>query len=31
MEHSEAQFTHGICPECAEKLYPGLTDMDEKS
>ncbi len=24
--HSEAQFTHGICPKCAERLYPGLTD-----
>lgn len=21
-EHSEAQFTHGICPECLKKLYP---------
>ncbi|MGE5894335.1 MAG: chemotaxis protein CheB [bacterium] len=21
-EHSEAEFTHGICPECAAKLYP---------
>jgi len=20
--HSEAQFSHGICPECAKKLYP---------
>ena len=20
--YSEAQFSHGICPECAEKLYP---------
>jgi hypothetical protein len=20
-KHSEAQFTHGICPECAEKFY----------
>ncbi len=20
--HSDAQFTHGICPECAQKLYP---------
>ena len=20
-EHSDAQFTHGICPECAKKLY----------
>ena len=24
-EHSEAQFSHGICPECAQKYYP---DMD---
>ncbi|MEW6488039.1 MAG: hypothetical protein AB1578_08995, partial [Thermodesulfobacteriota bacterium] len=22
--HSEAEFTHGICPECQEALYPGL-------
>ena len=21
-EHSEAEFTHGICPECIRKLYP---------
>lgn len=21
-EHSEAQFSHGICPSCAKKLYP---------
>jgi PAS domain S-box-containing protein len=21
-EHSEAEFTHAICPECAQKLYP---------
>lgn len=21
-EHSEAEFSHGICPECAAKLYP---------
>ncbi len=21
-DHSEAEFTHGICPECIEKLYP---------
>jgi FixJ family two-component response regulator len=21
-DHSEADFTHGICPECAQKLYP---------
>ena len=23
-EHSEAVFSHGICPECTEKLYPDL-------
>ena len=23
-EHSEADFSHGICPECFQKLYPGL-------
>jgi hypothetical protein len=21
-EHSEAEFSHGICPECIKKLYP---------
>jgi hypothetical protein len=21
-QHSEAEFTHGLCEECAEKLYP---------
>ncbi len=25
-EHTEAEFTHGICPECIEKLYPGTQD-----
>jgi GAF domain-containing protein len=23
-ENSEASFTHGICPDCREKLYPGI-------
>jgi len=23
-EHSEAEFSHGLCPECANKHYPGL-------
>ena len=23
-DHSEAEFTHGICPKCAKKLYPEL-------
>lgn len=22
--HSEAEFTHGLCPECAERLYPEI-------
>lgn len=22
--HSEAEFSHGLCPSCAEKLFPGL-------
>jgi len=34
-EHSDAEFTHGICPECAQKLYPQLhkviTDDQENS
>ncbi|MCH7619764.1 MAG: hypothetical protein IH880_08370, partial [Candidatus Marinimicrobia bacterium] len=21
-EHSEAQFSHGLCPDCMKKLYP---------
>jgi hypothetical protein len=21
-EHSEAEFSHGICPQCAQQLYP---------
>jgi len=28
-EHSEAEFSHSICPECVKKLYPGL-EMDKK-
>ncbi len=24
--HSEARFSHGICPECAEKLYPDISN-----
>lgn len=24
--HSEVVFSHGICPECAEKLYPDFID-----
>ena len=24
LKHSEAEFTHGICDDCARKLYPEL-------
>lgn len=23
-EHADVEFSHGICPECREKLYPGF-------
>ena len=25
-KHSDAKFSHGICPECTRKLYPDLVD-----
>ncbi len=25
-DHSEAEFSHGICPECTQKLYPEYHD-----
>jgi len=28
-EHSNAQFSHGICPVCAKKLYPDFCNDDE--
>jgi preprotein translocase subunit YajC len=27
-DHSEANFSHGICPECAKKLYPDFEIFD---
>lgn len=31
-EHSEVDFSHGICPECARKLYPDFyKDPDENT
>ncbi len=27
-DRSEAEFTHGICPECTKKLYPELYDNE---
>jgi len=28
-DHSEAEFTHSICPECAKKLYPEFKIYDD--
>lgn len=25
-ERSDAQFSHGICPECMKKLYPNINN-----
>jgi PAS domain S-box-containing protein len=30
-EHSEAEFSHGICPDCARKLYPDFFRDDKES
>jgi hypothetical protein len=30
-DHSEAEFSHGICPDCAEKLYPELYVKKQKN
>jgi hypothetical protein len=27
-EHSEAEFSHGICPDCVRELYPDLLEED---
>ncbi|MBI5638939.1 MAG: response regulator [Nitrospirae bacterium] len=29
-EHSETEFTHGICPECGVKLYPDYYNKKKK-
>jgi len=28
-DHSEAEFSHGFCPECAKKLYPEFYKDEE--
>ena len=28
-EHSDAVFSHGLCPACAKKMYPDLK-LEEK-
>lgn len=30
-KHSEAEFSHGICPECATKYYPDLVLYEENN
>jgi hypothetical protein len=27
--HSEAEFSHGLCPQCAKELYPDLDIYDD--
>ena len=27
---TDAQFSHGICPDCLEKMYPGFTKRNKK-
>jgi hypothetical protein len=29
-DHSGAEFSHGICPECARRLYPDIVDEIER-
>lgn len=30
-DHSEADFSHGVCPTCAHELYPELFDDEDKT
>jgi hypothetical protein len=29
-KHSQAEFSHGICPDCLKELYPEIADHLEK-
>jgi len=29
-EHSDAEFSHGICPECSKELFPNVFDDEKK-
>ncbi|MBP8976253.1 MAG: PAS domain-containing protein, partial [Bacteroidetes bacterium] len=29
--HSDTKFTHGICPECAAKLYPNISKSNKEN
>jgi len=28
--HTDARFTHGLCPDCAVKLYGNILNKSEK-
>ena len=30
-DHSSANFSHSICPDCAEEIYPGFSVMKKKT
>lgn len=30
-EHSDAEFSHGLCPECVDNLYPELAEVRKKN
>ena len=30
-EHSEAEFTHGLCPACAQKAYLQIEALNKKN
>jgi PAS domain S-box-containing protein len=30
-KHSEAHFTHGLCPDCMDKYFPDIATPDQKS
>lgn len=30
-KHSEAEFSHGICPDCSKKLYPDFFPAETKT
>jgi len=29
-EHAGAEFSHGMCPECAQRLYPEYYEEEDK-
>jgi PAS domain S-box-containing protein len=29
-DHTEAEFSHGLCPACFEQLYPGMQENEER-